>query len=90
MPTQVLNAFSRMGASLLTWVPPPRGGHFSDAALLQRVVQRPNSSLEAVSRGADELFIGLVTGVSGIVLDPMQVRLRFVESAQARGCASAG
>ena len=27
---QVLNAFSRMGASVLTWIPPARSGHFSD------------------------------------------------------------
>ena len=29
-PAQVLNAFSRMGASVLTWIPPARSGHFSD------------------------------------------------------------
>ena len=28
--SQVLNAFSRMGASVLTWIPPARAGHFSD------------------------------------------------------------
>ena len=71
---QVLNAFSRMGASVLTWVPPPRAGHFSDTALLQRVVQRPASSLDAFARGAAELGTGVITGVTGLVLDPMQVR----------------
>jgi hypothetical protein len=70
---QVLNAFSRMGASVLTWVPPPRAGHFSDTALLQRVVQRPASSLDAFARGASELGTGVITGVTGLVLDPMQV-----------------
>lgn len=72
--SQVLNAFSRMGASVLTWVPPPRGGHFSDTALLQRVVQRPQSSLDAFARGAGEAGTGLIAGVSGLVIDPMQVR----------------
>lgn len=71
--SQVLNAFSRMGASVLTWVPPPRAGHFSDAALLQRVVRRPDSSLDAFARGAAEAGTGIVTGVTGLVLDPMQV-----------------
>ena len=71
---QVLNAFSRMGASVLTWVPPPRAGHFSDTALLQRVVQRPQSSVDAFRRGASEAATGVITGVTGIVIDPMQVR----------------
>lgn len=70
---QVLNAFSRMGASVLTFVPPLRGGHFSDQALLARVLQRPQSSLDALSRGAIELSTGVITGLSGIVLDPIQV-----------------
>ncbi len=75
MPRQVLNAFSRMGASVLTWLPPPRGGHFSDTALLQRVVQRPQSSLDAFRRGATEAGTGVVSGVTGLVIDPLQVEL---------------
>lgn len=62
-----------MGASVLTWVPPPRAGYFSDTALLQRVVQRPQSSLDAFSRGVKEGGTGIITGVTGLVLDPMQV-----------------
>lgn len=82
---QVLNAFSRMGASVLTWVPPPRTGHFSDQALLTRLVQRPQSSLDALGRGAIELSTGIITGVAGIVVDPIQVRASNPEGDDKRG-----
>lgn len=72
--TQVLNAISRMGASVLAIVPPQRNGHFSDLALLQRVVQRPTSSIDAMQRAVIECSTGCITGVTGLVLDPMQVQ----------------
>ena len=62
-----------MGASVLTWVPPLRTGHFSDQALLMRLVQRPQSSIEALGRGAMELSTGLISGVAGVIVDPIQV-----------------
>ena len=74
-----------MGASVLTWVPPPRTGHFSDQALLTRLVQRPQSSLDALGRGAIELSTGIITGVGGIVLDPIQVRASNPEGEDKRG-----
>ena len=42
-------------------------------ALLTRVVQRPQSSVDALKRACSEVGTGVVSGVTGVLVDPLQV-----------------
>ena len=51
-------------------------------ALLTRVVQRPQSSVDALKRACSELGTGVVSGVTGILVDPLQVSAPSVALSQ--------
>ena len=46
---------------------------FRSQALLTRVVQRPQSSVDALKRAGSELGTGVISGVTGVLVDPLQV-----------------
>lgn len=69
---QVVGSLSRMGLSLMTFVPPNRTGYFSDSVTLAQAVQRPANAFEAFGRCWEELFDSFLAAFVGILLDPTQ------------------
>ncbi|KAK9815754.1 hypothetical protein WJX72_009012 [[Myrmecia] bisecta] len=69
---QSIGSFSRIGASVMAYLPPPRAGHFSDSGMLTRAVQRPPNAFDAFQRAASELGAGFIAGLAGVLLDPLQ------------------
>ncbi|KAL6785838.1 hypothetical protein ACKKBG_A00370 [Auxenochlorella protothecoides x Auxenochlorella symbiontica] len=67
--SMIVSGFSRMLAAVLAALPPARAD--GDAATVQRIIQRPGSSLEALFRVGQELGLGVAAGLSGIILDPV-------------------
>lgn len=67
--SMIISGFSRMLAATLAAVPPGRAS--GDAATVQRIIQRPNSAIEAALRAGQEVGAGLASAVTGLVLDPV-------------------
>ena len=61
-----------MLASSLALLPPNRAN--GDHDMVKRIIRRPNNALEAFARAPEELVVGLVDALAGLVLDPMVVR----------------
>lgn len=70
---QIISAFSRMGAATMTYLPPNRTGHLTDRSLLTRAVQRPANAPDAFRSAFEELATGILAGLAGTLLDPVQV-----------------
>ena len=70
---QIISAFSRMGAATMTYLPPSRTGHLTDRSLLTRAVQRPANAPDAFRSAFEELATGILAGLAGTLLDPVQV-----------------
>lgn len=69
---QLVSGFSRMLAAVLAAVPPYRSN--GDEAVVNRLIRRPNSAMEAAARAPAELVLGFAGAAGGLLMDPISVR----------------